>query len=262
MILVTLAAACPALARGTGLARFVARQRPCEGRACYVAGLRVPRFAARLAGQLGLGRHVRERRLLQVTNRSLDAFTRATARGYLEVVVPASTGHVFFRHGDRVYDFYQGGFRTGGVRAIQRERYGMLIKLTRGQERRLTSYLDRLERTGGKELGPYDFHGREGFHCVSWLLRQPLDRRGNNLLGLLGGDSARRPGMPGFSRFLLKRARPLEAVVLYSDARRSPSALSRARFKLMSNRQIVRQFRREQRAARHAPADRGPGSGR
>ena len=229
---------------------FLATARPSTGQQQYFAGLRVARPVGTLLRRIGLGRWLHRRQVVQVTNQTLQSFTRTTARGYLEVVIPADKGHVFFRHGDKVYDFYQGGFRVGPVRPVGSERYGMLVRLSPSQETRLVAYFDRLERTGGKELGSYDFSGRKGFHCVSWLMRQPLDSRGANLVQLLGGKRA--GGMPSFSRFLLKRARGVEAVVVYDRDARSANQLSRMGFKLMSDRQIVDAFREQRRQARAA----------
>jgi hypothetical protein len=226
------------------LARFMRSAKPTVAERTYCAGVPVPRFMRKLVrgvtNKLGLQRVVKQRRLVHVTNQTLDRVTKETARGYLEVVVPANKGHVYFRHGTKVFDFYQGGFRSGGVRPIRSDRYGLLVKLTRGQERRLTDYLQRLERSGGKELGTYDFTGRKGFHCVSWLMRLDLDGRGHNLMQVLGSKSAHAPGMPNFSRFVLKRATNVEAVLVYKDTPRTASQLSRMKFQLMSNRGIVK----------------------
>jgi hypothetical protein len=232
----------PSLAQAD-LNRFVRKVRPAVGQQRYFANLKVARPVAKLLKTVGLGRWVHQRRVVQVTNDSLGHFTKETARGYLEVMVPANTGHLFFRHGGEVYDFYQNGFRWGPVRPIKNERYGMLLRLTPNQERRLTRYLGGLKKTCGKELGTYDFSGRKGFHCVSWIMRLALDGKGQNLVQLLGGKPDQRMGMPSFSRFLLKRAEPLEAIVLYNNTTHSSSQLSRKRPLLMSNRQIVRAYR-------------------
>jgi hypothetical protein len=232
----------PALADVKG---FVRQCKPAVGQQHYFAGVKLARPIGRFLQRMGLGRWVHERQLVQITNSTLRRFTDETSRGYLEVVVPAKKGHVFFRHGADVYDFYQGGFRCGPVRPIGSERYGMLVRLTPEQEGRLQGYLDRLKRTGGKELGTYDFTGEKGFHCVSWLMRQPLDGKGRDLLQLLGARPGRGMGMPSFSRFLLRRAEPLEAVAIYNRDVRSPTQLSRMRLQLMSSREIVKAHREQ-----------------
>jgi len=243
----TVAVTSPARAETSGFAGFVQATRPTVGQQHFVAGLKVPGPVGRLLGKLRLGRH---RQVVQVTDQTIDAFTRATARGYLEVVVPANKGHLFFRHGNEVFDFYQGGFRCGPVRPINGERYGMLIPLTADQEGRLGRYLDRLKRTGGQELGTYDFSGERGFHCVTWVLREALGRGGENLVQLLGGKAKHGHGMPSFSRFLLKRANPVEAVVVYQNQPRTSSQLGRMKLELMSLRELVQAYRQERRANR------------
>ena len=107
-----------------------------------------------------------------------------------------------------------------------------------------------MEASGGKELGAYDFTGRKGFHCVSWLMRLDLDGKGHNLMQVLGSNSAHAPGMPNFSRFLLKRAKGVEAVLVYKETPRSASQLGRMKFQLMSNRGIVKAYLAEKRAAK------------
>jgi len=249
-LFLTLLGASPADAR---LSRFMRSVRPMTAERTYCAGVPVPRFMTRLvrgvAGKLGLQRYLMQRKLVQVTNDTLNRVTRATARGYLEVVFPANKGHVYFRHGTKVFDFYRGGFRCGGVRPIRSERYGMLVRLTPGQERRLTVYLEGLEASGGKELGSYDFSGRKGFHCVSWLMRLDLDGEGHNLMQVLGSKSSHAPGMPNFSRFMLKKASGVEAVLVYRDPPKTASRLGWMRFQLMSNRGIVKAYLADKRAA-------------
>jgi hypothetical protein len=237
-----------AAARSEGLQRFLRQARPITGQRTYWAGLRVPGAVGNVLGKLGLGRHVVRRRMVQVTNSDLKRLTRATSKGYLEVIFPANKGHVWFRHGEEVFDFYQGGFRCGGVRPIRSDRYGVLVKLTPGQEQRLVRQLERLKQSGGRELGPYDFSGREGLHCVSWFMRLGLDDAGHDLIHLLGGSwSPRPPGMVRFSRFMVKRARPVEAVLVYSDGQRTPSQLGRMKLQLISSRGIERAHRQMQR---------------
>lgn len=225
---------------------FVSEAHPPAGQQQFFAGLRVARPVGTLLRKVGLGRWLRERPIVQVTNQTLDRFTRSTAKGYLEMVVPANKGHVFFRHGEKVYDFYQGGFRVGPVCPVGSERYGVLVRLTPEQEARLDGYLGRLERTGGKELGTYDFQGEKGHHCVSWLMRLPLDGQGRDLVGLLGGKPRHAGGMVGFSRFMLRKARGasggagVEAVAVYND---SPRPLTRMAFDLITHRGISRAYR-------------------
>jgi len=193
-----------------------------------------------------VAKRMRTRKVIQVTNKTLGKYVDSTKKGYLEVVVPANKGHVFFRYGKEVFDFYPKGFRVGTVRPIGSERYGMLIPLNKKQERRLQSYLKRLKKTGGKELGKYDFHGEEGFHCVSWMMRLAMAGKqhgGSKSLAevLGGGKKIREAGMPRFSRFMLKKAAPVEAVVVYNnDGVKSQTELSRMSFALMSSRQIRR----------------------
>jgi hypothetical protein len=233
---------CTASARADGLSAFLATDQPITGRQHYLAGLRVPRRIAAVLGKVGLvARQMRARTVVQVTNQTLERFVESTERGYLEVVVPAGKGHVFFRHGRDVFDFYPGGFRVGGVRPIGSERYGMLIPLTADQERAVTRYLGRLKGSEGKELGEYDFSGEKGFHCVSWMCRAKIDPQRGNLVGLLGGKPRDAESMPRFARFLLKRARPLDAVVVYQDEARTAKQLDRMRFDIMSLRDLIRE---------------------
>jgi hypothetical protein len=217
-------------ARADGLADFLQANRPTTARREF-AGC--------------------ERQLVQVTNQSLQSYVNATSRGYLEVVVPAGKGHVFFRRGNEVFDFYQGGFRVGGVRPIGSERYGLLIPLTAAQEKRIDRYLGRLKRTGGKELGEYDFHGEKGFHCVTWMMRLALDgksgEKGHNLVEVLGGKPRDGESMPRFSRFLLRQAKPVEAVMIYNDQARTSRQLRRGRVDVVSHRELRRQFQEIQR---------------
>jgi hypothetical protein len=213
-------------ARADGLADFLQTSRPTTARREF-AGC--------------------ERQLVQVTNQTLQSYVDATSRGYLEVVVPAGKGHVFFRRGTEVFDFYQGGFRVGGVRPIGSERYGLLIPLTPVQEKRIDRYLGRLKRTGGKELGEYDFHGEKGFHCVTWMMRLALDGKGHNLVNALGGKPRDGESMPRFSRFLLRQARPVDAVVIYNDQARTSRQLRRGRVDVVSHRELRRQFQETQR---------------
>jgi hypothetical protein len=47
--------------------------------------------------------------------------------------------------------------------------------------------------------------------------------------------------MPRFASFLLKRARPLDAVVVYQDEPRTAKQLDRMRFDILSLRDLVRE---------------------
>jgi len=243
------------MARGRaprGLKGFLRARRPAVATQHYVSAfgkaVRLPRPIARGLQRIGAGRLLRQRNLVLVDNQRLPQLNKATARGYLEVVVPANKGHVYFRHGAEVFDFYPGGLRVGGVRPIRSERYGFLIPLRRGEERRLRSYLARLKKTEGAELGPYDFHGDKGFHCVSWLMRAALgaerrgERAGRNLVALLGGRPRDGGSMPRFARFLLARAKRVEAVVVYRDGSAAKAPLARTRLQLISSRALRRAF--------------------
>jgi len=244
---------CAASARADRLGSFLESNQPVSGTQHYLAGRRVPKPIATVLGKVGfVSRQMRTRPVVQVTNQTLEAFVKSTESGYLEVVVPAGKGHVFFRHGRDVFDFYPGGFRVGGVRPIGSERYGMLIPLTADQERAVTRYLGRLKGSEGKELGEYDFSGEKGFHCVSWMCRAKIDPQRGNLVGLLGGKPRDAESMPRFARFLLKRARPLDAVVVYQDQPRTAAQLDRMRFDIMSLRDLVREHGDS--ASRAAPA--------
>jgi hypothetical protein len=242
LLLPLLIAALCSRADARGLSDFVRSVHPTTGQQTFLGALRVPAPLTRALARVPLvGSKLRTREVVQVTNRSLEAFVQATSKGYLEVVVPAGKGHVFFRYGGEVFDFYQGGFRIGPVRPIGSERYWMLVPLTAAQERRLASYLARLKQTGGKELGAYDFEGEKGFHCVTWMLRLALEGKaggGANLVKLLGGKPADGASMPSFARFMLRRASPVEAVVVYKNEERTPTQLGRLRFDLMSSRAL------------------------
>jgi hypothetical protein len=236
----------------SGVSGFVKAVKPTRASQHYAFGrFRVPRLVAKGMQKLGLGSQLRSRTLLQVTNASLQQFTKATSKGYLEVVVPANKGHVYFRHGGKVFDFYPGGLRVGGVRPIRSDRYGMLVKLTPKQEKRLARYFGRLEQTNGAELGKYDFHGDKGFHCVTWLMRAALgDKGGDNLVKLLGGRAKHGRSMPRFARFMLKQAAGrgaanqkgygVEAVAIYKADSLSSTQLGKLNLQLMSSRQLRR----------------------
>lgn len=243
---VVLGCAASATADPRGVQTFVETARPATGTQHYLAGLRVAAPLAAVLGKVGIvARQMRTRAVVQVTNQTLEAFVQSTERGYLEVVVPANKGHVFFRYGRDVFDFYPGGFRVGQVRPIGSERYGMLVPLSAEQERAVASYLGRMKRTEGKELGDYDFSGVKGFHCVSWMCRPRLDPQRGDLVGLLGGKPKDGESMPRFARFLLKRARPLDAVVVYQDGARTATQLDHMRFDIMSLRDLIRDHARE-----------------
>lgn len=242
LILASLALPTSSEARPTPIGRFLQREKPVQARQHYAFGkLRVPGLVARGLRVLGLGKQVRTRELVQVDNKTLAGFTQATAHGYLEVVVPANKGHVYFRHGGKVFDFYPGGLRVGAVRPIKSDRYGLLVKLDAKQEKRLARYLKRIEKTGGSELGAYDFQGAQGFHCVSWLMRATLgQKQGDNLVKLLGGRPRDGASMPRFARFMLKKAQGVEAVAVYKADPLPASQLGRLSFELMSSRQLSR----------------------
>lgn len=142
----------------------------------------VPPAAPRTA-KLTEGRPVAPRvaiRRENVTNANLAAFG-AAHQDDLEILVPAARGHVYFRVGAKVYDFSEDGLRIGGVRPISNDRYGFLVPLTPAQTERLRAHLDHLEATKAAELGPYDFNGEKGFHCVSWFNRIAIGDHGETL---------------------------------------------------------------------------------
>ncbi len=173
-----------------------------------------------------------KRKLVHVDNKSLDGFINATKKGYLEVVIPANTGHVWFRHGEKLYDFGPKGFRVSGVREIMKERYGTLVRLDAKQEANLQHYLERLETTKGAELGLYSFKGDKGFHCASWLMRHSFGE--GNFVKMLGGTPKDAKNMPNFSRFVVKGARNVEAVVVYNKDNLSSAKLDKQEFDIMS----------------------------
>lgn len=246
LIVLALLLSLPVGAQARGLGRFIKKDRPTTGQQKFLGPFRLGARVGKLLGKMRwTAKRIRDRKVIQVTNGNLDNFVKATAKGYLEVVVPAGKGHVYFRHGKEVFDFYPGGFRVGGVRPVGSERYGMLIPLTRGQDKRVKRYLKRLKESDGKELGKYDFHGEKGFHCVSWIMRLAMDSKGSTLAQTLGSRKKTAGGMPSFSRFMLRKARPVSSLVLYNDAPKTSNELSRMSFNLMSSRQIRRAFRDE-----------------
>ncbi len=238
MVILSLLLPAPALAGG--LRDFVRSARPTAARHDYLLGkFKVSPRVARGLRKVRLGRLVRGRKVLQVNNKNLKRFTDSTKKGYLEVVVPAGKGHVYFRHGDQVFDFYMKGLRVGPVRKIGSERYGFLVPLNSRQERRLGIYLRQMKKTGGKELGKYDFKGEKGFHCVSWMMRLTMgDKHGESLVKMLGGRRKHGASMPRFADFMLKKARGVEAVVVYSDKERSSTQLGRLGLQLMTSKQL------------------------
>jgi len=240
LILLTVLMLHPDVAVAGGLRDFVRSTRPVTARQDYALGrFKVPRKLARTMKKMHLGRLVRSRKVLQVNNKTLKKYTQATAKGYLEVVVPAGKGHVYFRHGNQVFDFYMKGLRVGPVRKIGSERYGFLVPLTSKQELKLKSYLRHMKKTRGKELGPYDFHGEKGFHCVSWIMRLTMgEKRGESLVKMLGGRRKHGTSMPRFAQFMLKKAKGVEAVVVYSDKERSKTQLGRLGLELMTSNQL------------------------
>jgi hypothetical protein len=212
-------------AAGAGLQEFIARQRPTVGALYYARSLRLP---PRIGSPLARAGVAARRPVVHVDNQHLDAYVDATRSGYLEVVIPAGKGHLYFRHGTEVFDFSDAGFRVGGVRPIKSDRYGILIPLSPSQEGRLSAYLERLKATDGAELGTYDFEGEKGFHCVSWMKQLRFDDAGHTLVDLLGGSPKKWDSMPQFAQFLLKRARGVESVVVYRDGATSPETLGEA----------------------------------
>ena len=247
LFLVLLLVLAPLSVRARGLADFMRQAQPATGKQTFLGAVRVPRMIAGALTHVPVVKdRLRTRQIVQVTNESLAGFVEATQKGYLEVVVPAGKGHVFFRYGKEVFDFYPGGFRVGGVRPVGSERYGMLVPLSPTQEAKLQRYLGRLKATGGQELGAYDFEGEKGFHCVTWMMRLALEGKGGqdakSLVQALGGGSRDGASMPSFARFMLRRASPVEAVVLYKNETRTPSQLGRMKFNLMSSRELRRAF--------------------
>ena len=238
IIIASLVLATAAPASAGGLRGFLRKAQPMIGHQQYApGGFRLPRLVNRVLMKLRIPSKTR-RKVFQVKNENLQKYVNATQKGYLEVVVPKNKGHVYFRYGKEVFDFYPGGFRVGEVRAIRSDRYGMLVPLSKSQEKRLQSYLSRLKTTDAKELGKYDFHGQKGFHCVSWIMRLGIGDKGENLAQLLGGKRNDARSMPRFSRFMLKRAKNVEAVVVYSTENRKSSELDRMNFELMSSKQL------------------------
>jgi hypothetical protein len=231
----------PAAAKGRGFRAFVQKAKPVTAKQRYVAGFRIPAKLQGLFKKRGVQRPV-----VHINSTTLPHYVKATQKGYLEVVVPSKTGHVWFRHGEKLYDFAPDGFRVSGVRPINKERYGVLVKLTKSQEKRLVHYLDRLEKTKGAELGLYSFHGNKGFHCVTWLMRQSFGSGKSNLVQMLGGSAKDGSSMPRFTQFMLKRAQPVEAVVVYNKKPLSEAQLSTMNFDVMSSRQLRKAYRESQ----------------
>lgn len=245
-LLVVLSAGFSADARPRTVKQFIHNTGTAVGQQQFLGRFRVPARLGKLLGKVKfVAKRMRTRKVIQVTNKTLGSYVNSTRKGYLEVVVPANKGHVFFRFGKEVFDFYPKGFRVGGVRPIGSERYGMLIPLNKKQERKLQRYLAGLKKSGGKELGKYDFHGDDGFHCVTWIMRLAMAGKqhggSKNLAQWLGGRNKDGSSMPRFSRFMLKKAAPVEAVVVYNnDGIKSRGELSRMAFDIMSSRQLRR----------------------
>ncbi len=214
---------------------FVAKTRAATGRHYYIGGRRVPKMVGKFFSKFS-----QKRNLVHVDNQTMSKFVNATRKGYLEVVIPAKTGHVWFRKGDKLYDFGPKGFRVSGVREITRERYGVLVKLDAKQEQKLLHYLDRLETTKGAELGPYDFHGNKGFQCVTWLMRHSFGE--GNFVKMLGGKAKDATSMPNFSNFMVKRARNVEAVIVYNKDAMSKKKLDKKTFDIMTIKELRRVF--------------------
>ncbi|MBL4632301.1 MAG: hypothetical protein JKY56_00425 [Kofleriaceae bacterium] len=225
--------------RGKAAAPKTAKQfakKATTGRQYFLAGHRVPKQVGRF-----FNRWSRKRTLVHVDNQNMASFIGATKKGYLEVVIPANTGHVWFRVGTKLYDFGPKGFRVSGVRAITKERYGVLVKLSEVQEKNLLHYLDRLETTKGAELGKYNFSGGDkGFHCVTWLMRHSFGE--GNFVKMLGGSPKDGKSMPNFSEFMVKRARNVEAVVVYNKAGLTSASLDKKKFDIMTIEDLRRVF--------------------
>ncbi len=213
----------PAAAHATGFQRFVDAHTPTTGKLVYVRGQRVGKRLANAGNALGL---TKERKVVHVDNEHLAEYVNATKDGYLEVVVPAGKGHIYFRVGTEVFDFGDEGFRVGGVRPIKSDRYGVLVPLAPEQEGRLVAYLHRLKQDKGAELGAYDFNGEKGFHCASWMSRVALDEKGHTLTELLGGSKRDFESMPRLANFFLKRAKNVESVVVYRNEATTPAELA------------------------------------
>ena len=255
-LLLVLCAGLPADARPRTVKQFIHNSGAAVGQQQFLGRFRVPARLGKLLGKVKfVAKRMRTRKVIQVTNKTLGSYVNSTKKGYLEVVVPANKGHVFFRYGKEVFDFYPKGFRVGAAtRPNGSERYGMLIPLNKKQERKIQRYLKRLKKSGGKELGKYDFHGEGGFHCVTWMMRLAMAGKqhggSKDLAQWLGGRKKDGSSMPRFSRFMLKKAAPVEAVVVYNSGNvKSRSELSRMAFDIMSSRQLRRanrQMNREQ----------------
>jgi hypothetical protein len=169
-----------------------------------------------------------------VTSATLADFV-ARERDVLEVVVPASRGHVYFRVGEKVYDFSEAGLRVGPVRPIASDRYGFVVRLAPADLGRLRAHLERLERTGGAELGAYDFRGAEGFHCVTWFSRLPIGPEGQTVLEALGASTKDGESMPAFARFL---ASHVPEQIVYSNTPRDRATLDALKLDIMTLEQL------------------------
>jgi hypothetical protein len=198
------------------------------------------------------------RNVIQVTNETLPHFLSATKQGYLEVVIPAGKGHVFFRYGGEhgeTFDFSPKGLTIGDARPIKSERYGVLIPLTPEQEGNLKNYLDRLKdpKKAKNELGEYDFYGANGYHCVTWMTKEKLDQELGNLLQILGGKASDGYSMPALAEFLVKRAKPVAEslvkrakpvdLIVYSDKPMSSKELSRKHFDIITLEELFKAAR-------------------
>ncbi len=215
--------------------QFAKTARAAKGKQRFFLGHKVPKFVGKL-----LGKRARTRELIHVDNASLSKFVAATKKGYLEVVIPANTGHVWFRQGEKLYDFGPKGFRVSGVRDITKERYGVLVKLDAKQEADLGHYLHRLEVTKGKELGDYDFKGDKGFQCVTWIMRHSFGE--GNFVKMLGGSKKDATSMPRFSEFMVKRAKNVDAVIVYNAEAQSSKSLNAKKFDIMSLKNLRKAF--------------------
>jgi hypothetical protein len=190
------------------------------------------------------------RLVFQVTNRTLDAYHRATARGYLGTVFPADGGHMFYRFGHEVFDFREDGFFWAPVRPIGSVRYEEIVPLPPPVQRRIGTGLSRLKQTRGRELGHYDFFGSGGGrHCVSWFSELRVGSQGEDLVQWLGGTPHDGASLPAFARFMLERATPVEAVVLFDDRPRDQSYLQQMEFRLITVEKLLADHAARQRQA-------------
>lgn len=235
-----------------GLQKFLASSQAVQGRQYYLGRMKVPGAAARVLHKTRWGaKRIRERSVIQVTNETLPSYLAHTSTKYLEVMFPAArgrVGHVYFRYGKEVMDFNPEGLRVGEARPIKSDRYAMLVPLNHEQEQAVKSYFKEIKHSWPSTLGKYDFSGKDGFHCVSWFMNKALDSQGRNLAQILGNSSNRRRssgeagGVVRFSRFMLKKAAPVEGVMLFKKDPLTSKQLDKLKFDLITHRQLHRAF--------------------